>query len=63
MYDEKERVRIVAEYKNQYKDSTDELITEIIKAKDKLERLNFESKPDTMKLDYIKGITRFDNQL
>lgn len=25
--------------------------------------MNFESRPDTMKLDYIKGIVRYDNQL
>jgi hypothetical protein len=45
------------------KDSKDELMNEIIKLKEKIEVINLELAKDSQRLDYIKGICRFEESL
>lgn len=53
----------IEEFKRINKDSTDPLMVELIKLKEKIELQNARESKEAMKIDFIKAILRYDGKL
>ncbi|KAL4468548.1 hypothetical protein ABPG74_005051 [Tetrahymena malaccensis] len=63
LVDTTEAEQKIAEFKELNKNSKDPLMIEIIKLKEKIEIQNAQTSDQAIKIDYIKGILRYDGKL